>query len=127
MGKPNKRHHELCLKYKTEGRREKNKKIRAERNERRIAKFAKRREAKGEVKKDYIPKDPELRGTNKTPSMKDFACTPKQEHMDEYSKRRSFSARIQNQLNAVILEEKKEAMAKKNKKEGKKQNGEKNS
>lgn len=123
MGKPNKRHHELCLRYKQEGRREKNKKLRAERNERRIAKFAKRREAKGEPEKKYA--DPENRGTNREPSHWDSAWTPKQEHMDEYSKLRSILKRAQNQIDAVLLEEKREAMAKRNKKEGKKQHGEK--
>lgn len=118
MGKPNKRHHELCLKYKTEGRREKNKKIRAERNEKRMARFAKRREAKGEVKNNYIPKDEETRGTNKQESLKYFAWSPRQDKMDEYSRRKSFSRKIKNQLDAVILEEKKEAMNKKKNKGG---------
>jgi len=121
MSKPNKRHYELCLRYKQEGRREKNKKIRAERNERRMLKFAERREAKGEVKKDYVPKGPEFRGDNREPSLKDFAWTPKQEHMDEYSMTKSFSARIQNQLDRVLLEEKKEAMSKKKNKGGNKE------
>ena len=44
MGKPNKRHKEKCKQYQMEGRREKNKAIKAERHERRMAKFAKRRE-----------------------------------------------------------------------------------
>ena len=125
MGKPNKRHHELCVRYKQSGQREVNKAIRAERNQRRIAKFAKRREAKGEDVKNVILADPESRGTNREPKHKDFAWTPKQEHMDEYSKLRSFLKRAQNQLDAVIQEEKKEAMTKKNKKEGKKNNAEK--
>lgn len=121
MGKPNKRHHELCLRYKQEGRRERNKAERAKRNEVRIAKFAKRREAKGEVEKDYTPKDPETRGTNKQESLKYFAWSPRQDKMDEYSKRRSFSRKIKNQLDAEITAEKQEQMNKK-KGKGKKNN-----
>ena len=125
MGKPNKRHHELCLKYKTEGRREKNKKIRAEKHQRLLAKFAKRRESKGIIKNDYIPKDPEIRGLNKEPKHKDSAFTPKQKHMDEYSAFRSFMKRTRNQLDAVALAEKKEAMGKKNIKGGNKNDADK--
>lgn len=113
MGKPNKRHHELCQKYKQEGRREKNKKIRAERNERRMAKFARRREAKGEETKEFVSKDPEFRGTNKQESLKFFAWSPRQDNMDEYSRVRSFSRKIQNQLDAVANAEKEEQMKKK--------------
>jgi len=44
MSKPNKRHHEKCEKYKAQGRRETNKEIRKQRHEKRMQKFAKRRE-----------------------------------------------------------------------------------
>ena len=44
MSKPNKRHNEKCKQYKTEGRREKNKAIKQERHNKRMAMFAKRKE-----------------------------------------------------------------------------------
>lgn len=97
MAKPNKRHHELCLKYKQESRREKNKKIRAERNERRIAKFAARKAKKGEEVWDGVPKDPETRGTNRQEPMGDSFYRPKMEHMTPYQKEISFMRRIRNE------------------------------
>lgn len=107
----NRSHKEGCLKYKQEGRREKNKKLRAERNERRIAKFARRREKKQE--RSYAPSDPENRGTNLQPPIGDFAYRPRMEHMTEFQKVKSFERRIQNQLDAEILEKKQQEQKKK--------------
>ena len=107
----NRAHKEGCLKYKQEGRREKNKKLRAVRNERRIAKFARRRENKPE--RSYAPKDPENRGTNLQPPIGDFAYRPRMEHMTEFQRRQSFERRIQNQLDAEILEKKRQEQKKK--------------
>lgn len=115
----NRSHKEGCLKYKQEGRREKNKKLKAERNERRIAKFAARRANKPE--KSHAPADPENRGTNLEPPIGDFAYRPRMEHMTPYQREQSFERRIQNQLDAEILEKKREEQKKKSKnKEGKK-------
>lgn len=97
MAKPNKRHHELCQRYKQEGRRDKNKKIRAEKNEKRIAKFAARRAKKGESTWDGIPKDPETRVTNRMEPMGDSFYRPKMEHMLPYQKEISFLRRIRNE------------------------------
>lgn len=44
MSKPNKRHHEKCKKYRSQGRREINKEKRRLRHEKRMQKFAERRE-----------------------------------------------------------------------------------
>ena len=107
----NRSHKEGCLKYKQEGRREKNKKLKAERNERRIAKFARRREKKQEG--SYAPKDPENRGTNLQSPIGDFAYRPRMEHMTEFQKVKSFERRIQNQLDAEILEKKRQEQKKK--------------
>ena len=113
MGKPNKRHHELCQKYKQEGRREKNKKIRAERNERRIAKFARRRENK--PPRVSYASNPEDRGDNRQAPLGDFAYRPKMDHMVPFQKERSFEQRIQNQLDAEILAMKREEQKRKSK------------
>lgn len=116
----NRSHKEGCLKYKQEGRREKNKKLKAERNERRIARFAKRSAEKSP--KTYVPKDPENRGSNLEPSYGDFAYRPRMEHMTPYQKERSFEQRIQNQLDAEILAIKKAEQQRKSRlknKEGK--------
>ncbi len=110
MGKPNKRHHELCLKYKQSGQREVNKAIKAERNKRRVERFARKRAEKQEV--NWEPKDPETRGSNREEGLGDFAWRPKQEHMVPYAKERSFGRRIQNQLNKEIMEAKHEEMKK---------------
>lgn len=107
----NRSHKEGCLKYKQEGRREKNKKLRAERNERRIAKFARRRANKQE--RSHAPIDPENRGTNLQPPIGDFAYRPRMEHMTEFQRRQSFERRIQNQLDAEILEKKRQEQKKK--------------
>lgn len=117
MGKPNKRHNELCKKYKQEGRREKNKAITAERNERRIAKFARRRENK-EPRITYAA-DPDDRGTNMQPPLGDFAYRPKMDNMLPYQRERSFERRIQNQLDAEIMAEKKAEQQIKSKKNNK--------
>lgn len=115
----NRSHKDGCQKYKQEGRREKNKKLKAERNERRIAKFAKRAENKA-PKVDRGPKDPENRGTNFEPPIGDFAYRPRMDHMTPYQRERSFMRRIQNQLDAEILEKKRQEQRKSNKnKEGK--------
>lgn len=96
MAKPNKRHHELCLRYKQEGRREKNKKIRAERNERRIARFAAKRAKKEKEAWDGIPKDPETRGSNRQEPMGDSFYRPRMEHMTPYQRMTSALRRIRN-------------------------------
>lgn len=113
----NRAHKEGCLKYKQENRREKNKAIRAERNERRIAKFARRRENRPE--RSHAPVDPENCGTNRMEPIGNFAYRPRMDHMVEFQKVESFERRIQNQLDAEILEKKREEQKKKSKnKEG---------
>ena len=110
----NKAHHERCQKYKNSGRREINKAKKQERDKKRIAKFARRRERKPEH--TYTPKDPETRGTNKMEPLGDFAWRPKMEKMVEYQKWTSAFRRIQNQIDAEILEMKKSLEAANNKK-----------
>lgn len=100
MGKPNKRHHELCQHYKQTGRRELNKAERAKRNQRRIEKFVAKREARGEVKNDYVPKPEDERGDNRMPPMGDWAWRPKMKHMLPIQKEISFMRRLQNQIDA---------------------------
>ena len=73
----NKSHKDRCQKYKTRGQREINKELKKKRNEKRIAKFAARREKKGEEVKNYTPKDPETRGSNKMEPLGNFAYRPK--------------------------------------------------
>ena len=57
MSKPNKRHGEKCKQYKTEGRREINKKIKQERHQKRMEKIKKRRE-EGKTYKYTAPASP---------------------------------------------------------------------
>ena len=103
MGNHN--HKERCQKYKTRGQREINKEKKAERDRKRIARFASRA-ARKPPKEPYVPKDEKERGDNKM-SKNDLAYTPKQEHMTEYARRVSFLRRTQNQLDAEALELKK--------------------
>ena len=106
MSKPNKRHHELCQRYKQEGRRERNKKLRAEQHEKQMAKFARRRERAAQQKKPYKYTDPDERGDNRMQSSKLSPIRNKQEHMDEYSKMKSVLRRVQNKFDAENAERK---------------------
>ena len=119
----NKNHKERCTKYKTRGQREINKAKKAERNERRIARFAARRDKKHEEK--YVPTGIKRDdGSNKTESLKDSAYTPKQKNMTEFAAWKSFMKRTQNQLDKEEMELKKamEAATNNNNKKGRKRN-----
>lgn len=118
----NKNHHDRCQKYKTRGQREINKEKKQERNKRRIAKFAARREKNEQEKKNYTPQDPETRGSNKMEKLGNFAYRPKMKHMTEFSEWTSMMRRVQNQLDAEAMELKK-ALEVTNKKKGSKKNG----
>lgn len=107
MPKPNKRHHELCLKYKQEGRRERNKKLTAEKEQHKLEKIKERSAKKPSKVWDGVPKDPESRGSNREEPLGDFAYRPKMDNMLPYQKETSFMKRLQNQIDAVVLEEKK--------------------
>mgnify|MGYP006872986066 CR=1 FL=1 len=120
MAKPNKRHHELCLKYKQEGRRERNKRLTAEKEQRKLEKI-RERSAKKPLKY-YAPKDPENRGTNRMEPLGDFAYRPKMDNMLPYQREVSFGRRIQNQLDAVVLEEKRNEQSRKAKNKNKEGN-----
>lgn len=120
MGKPNKRHHELCLKYKQEGRRDRNKKLTAERTEHRLEKIKARSAKKDKKVWDGVPKNPETRGSNRQAPLGDFAYRPKMDKMVPFQRERSFMQRVQNQLDAEIMEQKRLEQKKNSKnKEGK--------
>ncbi len=114
MAKPNKRHHDLCVAYKNRGQRELNKQEKVIKEQKKIEKIKARTARKlAENPKEYVPKDPEARGTNKQEPLGDFAYRPKMKHMTEYAKQKSFERRIKNQLDKELMEEKKAERSKK--------------
>ena len=106
MGKPNKRHHELCQKYKQEGRREKNKKLTAQKQEKRMAKIAEKRNNKPQKERVYV--DPEYRGDNRMAPLSPYGYRPKMEHMTEFQRWTSIMRRVQNEKDAEMNEIKKQ-------------------
>ena len=119
----NRAHHERCQKYKQRGQRELNKVKKQEKNQKRIAKFAAKREKK--EPHTYVPKDPETRGSNKTEPLGSFPWRPKMDRMIEVQKWTSIMRRVQNNIDAE-REEVKKALEKENKKKGSKNVGRKN-
>ncbi len=111
----NRAHKDRCQAYKTRGQREINQAKKAERNKKRIERFAARRNQK--QKEEYIPTGVKRDdGSNFTESCKDFAYRPAQNHKTEFAAWTSFMRRAQNQLDKEALELKKalEATEKKN-------------
>ena len=121
MAKPNKAHKERCVKYKNRGQREINKKKKQERDKKRIARFAKRRE-EGKTYK-YEPLTPPAEDATKMEKQlyvreRNFRATKNEDHRTHWARNRSLLQKLQNELDKAALEEKRKleaANGKKNK------------
>jgi len=103
MAKPgNKNNKERCQKYKTQGRREKNKRLKQERNEKRIARFAKRKaEGKGFWGKDRTrTEDPSGSNVTEKELFRDYA----NDHRLPYARETSVFRKLANKINGEALE-----------------------
>lgn len=97
MAKPNKRHKEKCKQYQTEGRREKNKALKAERHQKYLEKFAKRRD-EGKTY-EYKP-NPYTPGTNKHRIEADKRAEKNKSHKLPQANLDSVKRRLENDIAA---------------------------
>jgi len=124
MAKPNKNNKLRCERYKAQGRREINKKKKAERNEKRIAKFAKRREEGKAYEYVWLGHEPEVidgdpkswRRHRDWEIEKAIRAGKNTDHKTPYARMVSNRRKLKNELDAEILAEKRKEAEKDKKK-----------
>ena len=116
MAKPNKAHHDRCVKYKNRGQREINKKIKQEKDAKRRAKFAARRENGKCYEYKPLPKEPEDKNSRewrewvsmkRERAFKAYVNDP-YKNKTEYQKWTSIMRKVQNEIDEEIRLIKKE-------------------
>lgn len=113
MAKPNKAHHDRCVKYKNRGQREINKKVKQERDAKRRAKFAARREAGKCYKYEPLPKEPENKNSRSwyewygMKRERELKADPYRTKT-EYQKWTSIMRKVQNEIDEEVRLMKKE-------------------
>ena len=113
MAKPNKAHHDRCVKYKNRGQREINKKVKQERDAKRRAKFAARREAGKCYKYESLPKEPENKNSRAwyewygIKRERELKADP-YKNKTEYQKWTSIMRKVQNEIDEEVRLMKKE-------------------
>ena len=120
MAKPNKAHHDRCVKYKNRGQREINKKKTQESDQKRIARFAKRKAEGKCYEYKPLPPKPEKDGyaLYEWESMKRerYEKVMPYRHKTEWQKWTSIMRKVQNEIDEQLRLEKREASGKENKK-----------
>ena len=122
MAKPNKAHHDRCVKYKNRGQREINKKIKQARDKKRIARFA-RRKAEGKTY-EYKPLPPRPENGNEAwvwDQMKADRVEKSRPYKNktDLQKWTSIMRKVQNEIDEQLRLEKREESAGKKKKDKK--------
>ncbi len=103
----NKNNKERCKRYEQQGRREKNKKIKQERDKKRMARFAKRKaEGKGVWAKEKVPNLSEERLPNI--SEKEFIKDFNDDNRLPYARETSIFRKLDNMINEEIARQKAE-------------------
>lgn len=122
MAKPNKAHKQRCENYKKRGQREINKKIKQEKDKKRIEKFARRREdGKAYKYEPLTPPADDVPSREKSAYLMERKIRAEKnvDHRTDWARNRSYMQKLQNELDKAALEEKKKLEAANGKKKNK--------
>lgn len=109
MAKPNKAHKQRCENYKKRGQREINKKLKQEKDKKRIARFAKRREEGKSYKYEPLTPpadDASFREKSAYLTERKIRAEKNVDHRTPWAKNRSYMQKLQNEIDKAALEEK---------------------
>lgn len=113
MAKPNKAHHDRCVKYKNRGQREINKKLKQDRDKKRIAHFAARKEAGKCYEYKPLPPEPENKKSsawyewNELRRARELKADPYRTKT-EFQKWKSIMSKVQSEVDEQLRMEKRE-------------------